>query len=52
MLDMLRRFEQAQAEGDEALSELEREVDAEDELAAALKGVDLGKSAGRCRWQC
>ncbi|GFZ47135.1 hypothetical protein JCM24511_04878 [Saitozyma sp. JCM 24511] len=44
MMEMLRRFEDAAAEGDEALAELEEEEeeeDEDDELAAALEGLDL-----------
>ncbi|WVR08939.1 hypothetical protein IAU60_005998 [Kwoniella sp. DSM 27419] len=44
MMDMLRRFEEAQAEGDDALEELRRleeEEGEEEELAEMLKGVDL-----------
>lgn len=49
MMEMLRRFEDAAAEGDEPLAELEdeegEEEDEDDELAAALDGVDLGESS-------
>ncbi|BEJ11754.1 hypothetical protein CspHIS471_0202140 [Cutaneotrichosporon sp. HIS471] len=42
MLDMLRRFEEGAAEGDDVLAALEAENDEdEDDLAAALEGVDL-----------
>jgi hypothetical protein len=50
MMEMLRRFEDAAAEGDDALAELEEEEgdeDEDDELAAALEGLDLGKSSFR-----
>lgn len=49
MMEMLRRFEDAAAEGDEALAELEEEEeeDEDDELAAALEGLDLGESSFR-----
>lgn len=49
MLDMLRRFESAAAEGEDSLRALEAEWDGADDgdddeaaLAAALDGVDLG----------
>ncbi|BEJ04400.1 hypothetical protein CcaverHIS641_0202170 [Cutaneotrichosporon cavernicola] len=42
MLDMLRRFEEGAAEGEDVLAALEAENDEdEDDLAAALEGVDL-----------
>jgi len=42
MLDMLRRFEDSQAEGENSLRALEEDVDSEDELERALAGVDIG----------
>lgn len=44
MLDMLRRFEEGAAEGEDVLAELEAEEEEEgDGLAAALEGIDLGE---------
>ncbi len=42
MMDMLRRFEEGAAEGEDALAALESDEEEEDELAKALNGVDLG----------
>lgn len=44
MVDMLRRFEEAAADGDDAMAALEAEEggDDDDELVNALEGVDLG----------
>lgn len=43
-LAMLRRFEEAAADGEDAMAALEAEEGDEDDLAAALDGVDLGTS--------
>lgn len=43
MMDMLRRFEDAAAEGDDVMAALEEDSDDDDDLAAALDGVDLGE---------
>jgi hypothetical protein len=45
MMGMLRRFEEAAAEGEDVLAALmaEEETDEDDGLAAALEGVDLGE---------
>ena len=42
MLEMLKRFEEAQADGEDLTSELNEELE-EDELEKALAGIDLGK---------
>ena len=42
MLDMLRRFEDSQAEGEDSLRALEEDDESEDELERALAGVNLG----------
>ena len=44
MMEMLRRFEAAQVDGEDVLAELE-ESDGEEELRAKLDGVDLGQSS-------
>ncbi len=43
MLDMLRRFEEGAAEGEDVMAALEAEEEDEDDLAAALDGIDLGE---------
>lgn len=43
MMEMLRRFEEAQLEGEDVDDLLKDEDDEEDELEKALNGVDLGK---------
>lgn len=46
MLEMLRKFEDAQLEGEDALKQLqeeEHEEDEGDELETALQGVDIGE---------
>lgn len=46
MLEMLRKFEDAQLEGEDALKQLqeeEHEEDEGDELERALQGVDIGE---------
>ncbi|CAK9782884.1 hypothetical protein CC85DRAFT_240382 [Cutaneotrichosporon oleaginosum] len=48
MLDMLRRFEESAAEGEDVLASLEVEDEDEDDLVAALEGVDLGELSVRC----
>lgn len=50
MMDMLRRFEEAAADGEDTIAALESEEgnEDEDELAAALEGVDLGELEGCC----
>ena len=48
MMEMLRRFEQSQVEGDDAFAQLEdEEVEEEDELRARLDGLDLGTYRSR-----
>lgn len=45
MMEMLRRFEEAQVEGDDRFAELEggdEEEDEENELRAKLEGIDIG----------
>ncbi len=42
MMEMLRRFEEAQAEGNDALAELDDQDEEEDELREKLEGVELG----------
>lgn len=42
MLEMLKRFEEAQADGEDLTSELNEELE-EDELEKALAGIDLGE---------
>lgn len=50
MVDMLRRFEEGAAKDEGWLEQL-REDEQEDELAAALEGVDIGEFlAGRAFW--
>ena len=54
MMEMLKRFEEAQTEGDEALEQLkkqEEEDQPEDELVAALGDIDLGKFFLRRIWK-
>lgn len=48
MMEMLRRFEEAEAEGGNGLEELESE-DEEDELINRLQGIDIGRSSGSHR---
>lgn len=43
MMEMLRRFEEAEAEGGNGLEELESE-DEENELITRLQGIDIGGS--------
>lgn len=45
MMEMLRRFEEAEAKGGNGLEELESE-DEEDELINRLQEVDIGRSSG------
>lgn len=45
MMEMLRRFEQAAAEGDDLAEELDEDEDEEEEeeLRKQLEGIDLGQ---------
>jgi hypothetical protein len=43
MMEMLKRFEDAQAEGEEFIAELDEEDEEEDELQKALDGLDIGE---------
>lgn len=42
MLEMLRRFEEGQEEGEDALAGFDDDGELEDELEKALEGIDLG----------
>jgi hypothetical protein len=59
MMEMLRRFEDEQGDGEGLMAELEEEEEETDELAQKLAGVDLGmflKTLGaddrNYRYQC